>query len=33
VGDPKDPLVARRRAFRDAVLERVDLLGCCDKAL
>ncbi len=29
VGGPQDVLVAGRRAVRDAVLERIGLLGCC----
>ena len=33
MGGPEDALVAGRRAVRDAVLERIDLLGCCGKAL
>jgi fructose/tagatose bisphosphate aldolase len=33
IGGPEDVLVAGRRAVRDAVLERVGLLGCCGKAV
>jgi ketose-bisphosphate aldolase len=32
IGGPEDVLVAGRRAVRDAVLERIDLLGCCGMA-
>ena len=32
IGGPEDVLVAGRRAVRDAVLERIGLLGCCGKA-
>jgi ketose-bisphosphate aldolase len=32
MGGPEDALVAGRRAVRDAVLERIELLGCRDKA-
>jgi ketose-bisphosphate aldolase len=32
IGGPEDALVAGRRAVRDAVLERIDLLGCCGMA-
>ncbi len=32
IGGPEDALVAGRRAVRDAVLERIGLLGCCGKA-
>lgn len=31
-GGEEDVLVAGRRAFRDGVLERIGLLGCCGKA-
>jgi fructose/tagatose bisphosphate aldolase len=31
-GGPEDVLAAGRRAVRDAVLERIDLLGCCGQA-
>jgi hypothetical protein len=31
-GGSKDLLVVGRQAVRDAVLERIDLLGCCGKA-
>jgi ketose-bisphosphate aldolase len=33
IGGPEDVLVAGRRAVRDAVLERIGLLGCCGKAV
>ncbi len=33
IGGPEDILVAGRRAVRDAVLERIGLLGCCGKAV
>jgi ketose-bisphosphate aldolase len=33
MGGSEDVLVAGRLAVRDAVLERIDLLGCCGKAL
>jgi ketose-bisphosphate aldolase len=33
IGGPEDVLVAGRHAVRDAVLERIDLLGCCGKAV
>ncbi len=32
IGGPEDILIAGRRAVRDAVLERIGLLGCCGKA-
>jgi ketose-bisphosphate aldolase len=32
MGGPTDVMVAGRLAVRDAVLERIALLGCCDKA-
>ncbi len=32
MGGPEDVLVAGRLAVRDAVLERIELLGCCGKA-
>jgi ketose-bisphosphate aldolase len=32
MGGEQDVLVAGRRAVRDAVLERIELLGCCGKA-
>jgi ketose-bisphosphate aldolase len=32
IGGPEDVLVAGRLAVRDAVLERIELLGCCGKA-
>jgi ketose-bisphosphate aldolase len=32
IGGPGDALVAGRRAVREAVLERIGLLGCCGKA-
>ncbi len=32
LGGPEDALVAGRRAVRDAVLERIGLLGCCGMA-
>jgi ketose-bisphosphate aldolase len=32
VGGPDDVLIAGRIAVRDAVLERIDLLGCCGRA-
>jgi fructose-bisphosphate aldolase class II len=32
MGGPEDVLVAGRLAVRDAVLERIGLLGCCGKA-
>jgi ketose-bisphosphate aldolase len=32
LGGPEDLLVATRRAVCDAVLERIELLGCCGKA-
>lgn len=32
IGGDEDALVAGRLAVRDAVLERIDLLGCCGKA-
>jgi ketose-bisphosphate aldolase len=32
MGGPPDVLVAGRLAVREAVLERIDLLGCCGKA-
>lgn len=32
MGGPEDVLAAGRRAVRDAVLERIDLLGCCGRA-
>ena len=32
IGGPEDILVAGRRAVRDAVLERIGLLGCCGRA-
>jgi ketose-bisphosphate aldolase len=32
MGGPEDVLVAGRVAVRDAVLERIELLGCCGKA-
>lgn len=32
IGGPEDLLVAGRRAVRDAVMERIGLLGCCGKA-
>jgi ketose-bisphosphate aldolase len=32
MGGPEDVLVAGRVAVRDAVLDRIELLGCCDKA-
>ncbi len=32
MGGPEDVLVAGRLAVRDAVLERLDILGCCGKA-
>jgi len=32
LGGPRDVLVAGRLAVRDAVLERIDLLGCCGRA-
>ena len=32
IGGPEDVLVAGRRAVRDAVLERIGLLGCCGMA-
>jgi ketose-bisphosphate aldolase len=32
IGGPEDVLVAGRRAVRDAVLERIRLLGCCGRA-
>ena len=32
IGGPEDVLVKGRLAVRDAVLERIDLLGCCGKA-
>ena len=32
MGGPEDVLVAGRPAVRDAVLERIELLGCCGKA-
>jgi len=32
LGGPHDLMVAGRRAVRDAVLERIDLLGCCGRA-
>ena len=32
MGGPEDVLVAGRRAVRDAVLERIDVLGCRGKA-
>ena len=32
MGGPEDALVAGRLAVRDAVLERIELLGCCGKA-
>ena len=32
IGGPEDALVAGRRAVRDAVLERIGLLGCCGMA-
>jgi fructose/tagatose bisphosphate aldolase len=31
MGGPSDVMVAGRLAVRDAVLERITLLGCCDK--
>jgi fructose/tagatose bisphosphate aldolase len=33
MGGPEDVLLAGRRAVHDAVLERIDLLGCCGKAV
>ena len=33
MGGPEDVLVAGRRAVCDAVLERIELLGCCGKAV
>jgi fructose/tagatose bisphosphate aldolase len=33
MGGTEDALVAGRRAVRNGVLERIDLLGCCGKAL
>jgi ketose-bisphosphate aldolase len=33
IGGPEDILVAGRRAVRDAVRERIGLLGCCGKAV
>lgn len=33
IGGPEDVLVAGRRAVREAVLERVGLLGCCGQAV
>jgi fructose/tagatose bisphosphate aldolase len=33
IGGPEDVLVAGRRAVRDAVIERIGLLGCCGKAV
>jgi fructose/tagatose bisphosphate aldolase len=33
IGGPEDVLVAGRRTVRDAVLERIGLLGCCGKAV
>jgi ketose-bisphosphate aldolase len=33
IGGPEDILVAGRRAVRDAVCERIGLLGCCGKAV
>ncbi len=33
IGGPEDVLVAGRRAVRDAVLERIGLLGCSGKAV
>ncbi|HZW33257.1 MAG TPA: class II fructose-bisphosphate aldolase [Isosphaeraceae bacterium] len=32
MGGPEDALIAGRHAVRDAVLERIGLLGCCGKA-
>jgi hypothetical protein len=32
LGGPRDVMVAGRIAVRDAVLERIDVLGCCGKA-
>ena len=32
MGGPEDVLVAGRLAVRDAVLERIELLGCCGQA-
>ena len=32
MGGPEDVLVAGRRAVRQAVLERIDVLGCCGRA-
>ncbi len=32
IGGPEDVLVAARYAVRDAVLERIEFLGCCGKA-
>ena len=32
MGGPEDVLVAGRLAVRDAVLERIELLGCCGRA-
>jgi hypothetical protein len=31
-GGPRDVLVAGRLAVRDAVLERIEALGCCGRA-
>jgi ketose-bisphosphate aldolase len=33
IGGPEDILVTGRRAVRDAVLDRIGLLGCCGKAV
>lgn len=33
IGGPEDVLVAGRRAVREAVLERIGLLGCCGQAV
>ena len=33
IGGPEDVMVAGRRAVRDAVLERIDLLGCSGRAV
>ena len=32
LGGPQDVMVAGRLAMRDAVLERIDVLGCCGRA-
>ena len=32
MGGPHDALVAGRLAVRDAVLERIEMLGCCGRA-